>query len=689
MIVPRFRTVLFVALAVSFLFWLRYGEEVLRSDRRDRSAEVIDGYRDEMSKAHPETANWIERQRESVGDRALAASIQTRPGSLASFESRQQSIRDRARLIALFERDPLRDDAILWSHGTSLATVSGDSEADRTMSDMWLTRLEKAKADPAIWAIVRDNPIALSSDMVLTDPKTRDFYAAHQAWIDDLVAALMQTIDDDTSAADTSSSETAQNAATPSPVRIDQVLEIAMAAHPHLKSAIPTPHASPVESAVVFLAFAEHGRLLAAVSGQNVPPGEAVEVLLLNADVIPADESIDTAETDVVAARLVRIYRDKKRVWDQARREPLVLRFDEMAPLLSQPLIERFPAHGVPSLVVTQYPDAAAAAAAAIDRYGELAIAVLVNYSPSDRFRALLGDSQIGYRSVMVAAMEGDEGIEKLARDPRYLDKLINEDGSPRQADWWQSVPVIGGIANVARNAATDRPSDWSELGWAAWDVVDAALIVGSLGASKLATEVGKQGLKVTARAAGREAATSAGTRVAARSTARTPALLEAITKGGGRLAPGAPRVGAVSGVLRIGGRGVALVARPMMAVSAKAVQASRLVATTIASAPPLVRLWVTRGLLGISLMARTPAMAQSIATGVSNFTAAVVDDLGKKVDAIKSSLGIPLDGDGWFGQGLQRIVYFAILGLFGGLAVWSLVRPSRGRRGWLGRLGY
>jgi hypothetical protein len=154
-------------------------------------------------------------------------------------------------------------------------------------------------------------------------------------------------------------------------------------------------------------------------------------------------------------------------------------------------------------------------------------------------------------------------------------------------------------------------------------------------------------------------------------------------------LAGATPRAATVSGVLRIGGRGVVLVARPMTAVSAKAVQASRLLVTSIASAPPLVRLWVTRGLLGISLIARTPAMAQSIATGVSDFAASVVDDLGKQVDAIKSSLGIPLDGEGWLGQAAQRVIYFAILGVIGGLATWTLVRPSSNRRGWLGRLGF
>jgi hypothetical protein len=490
----------------------------------------------------------------------------------------------------------------------------------------------------------------------------------------------------------------------PSVVRVDAVLEIAMAMHPHLKTAIGQPQDDPVMASVIFLTFAEHRDLMAELCAQNVPPTEAVEVLLLNGDAIQATQpAIDTAQQ---AARLVRIYREKKRVWDQARREPLVLRFDEAAPKFSQGLIERFPQHGIPSLVITQYPEVAPAAAAAIDRYGELAIAVLVHYAPSDRFRTLLGDGNLGYRTTMIAAMEGDVGLEKLAGDPRYLAKLLDEDGTPRKADWWQAVPVVGGIANVARNFATDRPSDWSEMGWAAWDVVDAALIVGSLGASKVATEVGKQGLKAAARVAGREAAASAGSRtVAAGVAARAPSLLEGIAKtsarstsrtaGGlavsasGEMAAAAARVGILSASLRIGSRVVVLVARPMMAVSAKAFQTTRRVFAAAASMPPAIRLWVTRGLLGISLMARTPRTAAIVAGSIADFTTSVVDELGKRVDEVKSMIGLPLGGEGVIGQGLQRFAYFAILLMIAAGATWTLMRPASRSPNWLRRLGF
>jgi hypothetical protein len=722
-VIARTRTVVFVLLAGAFFFWLRYGEEVLKGERRDAAQRAIAAFQDEHQRQYPETANWLEQQKAEFGDRALAASLRAQRGLLSSFESQQHSIRNSARLISIFQNDATRDDSILWSHGTALTTVSGDEPELRQLSDLWLQRLETAKADPAVWPLVRDNPLALTSDLILADREQRDFYANNQAWIDDLVTALMQTVDDESSVqsyAATQSTEPQRSGFDPlaSPelpplppptiVRFDSVLDIAFAFHPQLKNAITDPLGDPVTAAVIFLTFAENRDLMSELCAQNVPATEAVEVLLLNGDaILGSDSSRKPVANDPVAqaARLVRVYRDKKRVWDQARREPLVLRFDEAAPKFSQGLIERFPDHGVASLVITQFPDEPDAAAAAIDRYGELAMAVLVHYAPSERFHTLLGDPSLGFRTVMVAVMEGDVGLEKLAGDRRYLDKLVDEDGTPRKADWWQAVPVVGGIANVARNYATDRPSDWSEIGWAAWDVVDAALIVGSLGTAKLATEVGKQGLKSTARLAGREAAASAATRTAAVAQVRTTSLLEGIAKTSarsssaatslavsatsGEMAAAAAKVGILSTSLRIGSRVVTLAFRPMMAVSGKAYQTTRVVFAAAASMPPAIRLWVTRGLLGISLMARTPQMATKIAASIADFSTAVVDQLSQRVDEIKSMIGLPLADENALSHGIQRLTYFGILGGIGAMAMWVLLRPSHRRRNWLGRLGF
>ncbi len=591
-------------------------------------------------------------------------------------------------MISLYERDPLRDEAILWSHGTALHVA----QDDRELSDELLRRLEAAQADPQLWSLVRDNPVALSSDLVMESESHRAFYAAEQAWIDNLVTALVQTVDVPTAATPQSSEIVA-----PPAISLDAVLEVALESRACLKAAIPEPLASPSETAVIFLTFMEHRELLLTLCQENVPAIEAVEVLLLNADSLGLNESGEPADADqsvaATAAKLVRIHREKKIIWEQARREPLLLQFDQLVPAYSQRLIEKFPQHGIPALIVTQYAEAPLAAAVAIDRYGELAIAVLVHYADSPRFVNLLARGDRGYQTVMVAAMESDVGLEKLASDPRYLGKLVDDRGNPRQADWWQAVPVVGGIANVARNYAADRPSDWSEIGWATWDVVDAVLIVGSLGTSKLVTEAGKQGIKATARGAGRKAALQAGGRPTLAGGAAPVRSLTAMqrlsrmTAGATGSATGrsTARAAATAATLRVAGRVVALTAQPLLAVTHRVYLASRVVFTAASRVPPLVRLWVTRGLLGISLLARTPAMLRSVATGAANFTAGVVEQLGKQVDAIKELIGLPQLAEGLVGRGLHRVVYFGVLFLIG-LAAWAVLfsrtRPKLGHYG-------
>jgi len=150
----------------------------------------------------------------------------------------------------------------------------------------------------------------------------------------------------------------------------------------------------------------------------------------------------------------------------------------------------------------------------------------------------------------------------------------------------------------------------------------------------------------------------------------------------GSATAGAATRAAAASATLRVAGRVVALTAQPLLAVTHRAYQASRVVFTAASNVPPLVRLWVSRGLLGISLLARTPAMLRSVATGAANFTAAVVDQLGKQVDAVKELIGLPQLAEGLVGRGLHRVLYwggFLLIGLVAWTALFSRTRSRLG----------
>lgn len=676
MFLPRPRTLLFFALIASVLFWLRFGEEILSTAaRNDSAAELLTQYQYEVARKRPEAVNWVQSQKDHFGERTLAAGIAAEQGRLGDFDTRQRLLLNAARLVRLYEDDSHHDDGLLWSYGAALEVAD-----DAYLGEELLERLERAQADPELWPLVRDNPIALSSDLLFDAPKYRDYYATHQSWVDAMLIALTACVDE-------AHDEMTAEAAAPPAIRLDTVLEAARRSDPHLRLAVPEPQAAPEQAAVVFLMFLEHGDVLNRVAAADVPVLEAVEVLLLGGDAVfaAATAAVEPPdEADLAAAKLIRIYREKPAVWQQARREPLLLQFDAMVPAYSGRLLERFPDHGIPSLIVTQYAETPVAAAAAIDRYGELAVAVLAHYADSDRFVELLSRGDDGYRSVMVAAMAGDEGLEKLAGDPRYLSKLLDDEGNPRRADWWQSVPLVGGIGNVARNYALDRPSDWSEIGWATWDVADATLIVFTLGTSKLMSEAGKQGLKATARTAGRNAAAAAPARTAARAGGRSaPAALARLGTLAGRTSAGeaaavGARVSAGSGMIRLGSRVVLLGGRPVAAISGKAYHAGRVTLAAARGTPPLVRLWVARGILGASLLARTPAMIRSVGNGVVTMTGQIVDELGRQVDAIKELVKLPIAGDGKFAHWLHRVAYFGILVLLCGLAYLAFGRDRR-----------
>ncbi|MFN9878359.1 MAG: hypothetical protein ACK557_07760, partial [Planctomycetota bacterium] len=90
-------------------------------------------------------------------------------------------------------------------------------------------------------------------------------------------------------------------------------------------------------------------------------------------------------------------------------------------------------------------------------------------------------------------------------------------------------MPIVGSVANVARNYATGRSSDWSEIGWAVWDVADVGLMVVSFGTTKIATEAAKQ----TAKGVGKSAAkklTVAGLKRSGSAVAKPTALARIIS---------------------------------------------------------------------------------------------------------------------------------------------------------------
>ena len=296
-------------------------------------------------------------------------------------------------------------------------------------------------------------------------------------------------------------------------ISLDELLEVNNDGKPYLMTLVPKPKIAPVEACIYFETFRQFGEVISMAAKQGVPPKEATEVIVLNRDSLlnDGDEVAGDKVKDPrsIAARLITLYRNRPSVWAAAQRDGYVLSFDELTPSLSQSVLEKHADLGVASLIVTQYADVATQAAAIVDHYGELGVAVLVEYEGSERFQKLLQNANVDHRIAMVAVLKSDAGLESVLGDPDYIEKWIGEDGKPLANELWVSVPLVGGIGKVAKNYGTGVPSDWSEIGWAAWDVADVGLMIISFGTSKIASEAAKQGAKQVGKSATKKMVTA------------------------------------------------------------------------------------------------------------------------------------------------------------------------------------
>jgi hypothetical protein len=155
-------------------------------------------------------------------------------------------------------------------------------------------------------------------------------------------------------------------------------------------------------------------------------------------------------------------------------------------------------------------------AAHALAKWGQLAFYTLNLYSDradkkSNEFqynnfkKALAKD----FRTVLYVARNGQTGISDILANEKYLDKDLDIKGDPLKPSFWKNVPVVGGPLVVFSNWTQGIPNTYGELGWAALDVADGALLVMTLGASA-ETTVAKQAAKTAAKIAARKFAEEA-----------------------------------------------------------------------------------------------------------------------------------------------------------------------------------
>ena len=591
------------------LWWLFNGQEIISRDHKTAVNTICDNY----IKQYPKLADFIENQRNKFGEFNTSVAIESLHGRTLNPEARRRSIEVRARLTSLYSKDPAGDESILWSHGTTLDTL-GELPVE---TEKYLSQLERASHDDEYWSLVRNDPVALTSKLLRNDKNLRDDYRENREWYLAMMEVLMAMLE-------VKQEENSQGSGF---IELDDLLQVASAGKPHLMQLVPKPDKTPLEACIYFETFRQFGEAIVMAAAEGVSPKETAEIIVLNRDALcTSDDEISgrkkIANPSSIASRLIELNRKRPDVWKAAQRDAYVLQFDRLTPGLSQSVLAKHPDLGAASLIVTQYPDLATQAASIVNSYGVLGMAVLVQYDGSEKFRKLLASSDVDHRIAMVAVLKSDVGLESVLEDPAYVDKWVGTDGKPLEDEYWVNVPLVGGIAKVAKNYGTGLPTDWSEIGWAAWDAADIALMVGSMGTSKIFTETAKQTAKqVAAKQAAKGVGKSAAkklTRVRLPTKQTAMARLIAVIKA-------SPVIKTIRWTTQttfnlIGG---SLTFGRQLVVAG---------VHTAKSIPPGVRRWAARGLLGASLFVRGPKQIKAILAAMSDYAKRQIPNL---IDAI------------------------------------------------------
>ncbi|MDR3232057.1 MAG: hypothetical protein LBT46_00030 [Planctomycetaceae bacterium] len=333
----------------------------------------------------------------------------------------------------------------------------------------YLLCLDTAKQDPDTWRKVRDNPMYIRLAMLGIDQSLLDFYDAEKDWLDDILFALTTLVD------------SAEND-TVSDVRI--ILETAKKYHPLFRDAVRDYTGDAGSDALmdcvwIYTLFENNGDAIRFCKEKgNFELGNLLSVMLAN----PGFCGKYADRPEEFAARLITIKQEMPDVWRQAG-EMFVLHLADDVPQLANKLLRKYGQYGIAAFLYANYPDAVPQAAAALEKFGDLAVFILNRYASSEIFHKALQDNQLAVRIIPYTARFEDKGLERLDENKAWLDKYFDEQGTAKKNEWWTMVPG-GSLVKVAKNWTEGLPSEWGEIGWAAVDTADIALLALTLGQS-------------------------------------------------------------------------------------------------------------------------------------------------------------------------------------------------------------
>lgn len=676
----------FGLLPVAFLpFWLVSGQRwvasVTEHARPNRDSSVQHAI-DELRSQEPSAAAALDRLRERHDARALAAVFDQvdHRGNLSGLRQlAEQAPGARYQLpLAELALDPQLfissedRESFLVAHGSACQIL--DRLGESTKIPNYLARLRRASADRERWQAVKNDAMALLLWDKQPDSSLRAFYLQEEDWLAEILvqlAPLNATADEESNGDDLQVA------------RAVRLTETARRYHPLPRQAVVDLGLGTIG----FQLFLAYGEVInAAVVKHGLALDEVLEVIYANSETL--DRKLrDSAAVDL-AAKLALVRQNKPSVWKAARQFALALKLDEDAPQYADELLSKYGSDDIANFLYTEYPELILPAAAAIHQYGDLAICLLNEYADEEprRFDRYLTDPQVGIRLIPYVAQFRDQGLDRLEQNRAWIDKYFDAQGKPKDAEWWTQIPG-GAAASVARNWARGYPSEWNELGWAALDVADAALLVASMGTSSVVTvageaakSTGKTTTKILTKKEVRALVANAGRGKAqrvgrnARKLARNgvpESLLRRVLRAGKAL----KATGGV--VVAFGGR---LVREPAQ----KFVAAGRQLLTQWKRVPEKTRRLVYRSLLAVGLIInlneRTiPAMGE-IGAALGNFTGDLVNGSIELVgqglaNALNAIIEERISPD-WIVPAVFWSVTF-ILGLWAAAMLFRLVRSA------------
>jgi hypothetical protein len=525
------RRFIFFVIWLAAIGWLIKGYPLsshFLEKRLNKNSDYLQQTLEKLSKTNPEAAMSLARFLEGKNDQAVTAALkyeEQRAGPSAIRELASRSLNNPDYPLPWYDlaniatntkliNGPEEMKSFLSAHSMAYGLVF--EAGNQSLSDWYDQKLREAsEGDKSKWFIIKNDPMALVVWSVLGDsrPELWDYYAAEADWLSEALIffAPSQVLEQSES----------KNSIEQSLAWIPEALEGLQKYHPlgrdiYLET-VNQSHTAPesdledhfAEASLLLTGLLKYGDLVSRVTANNsgLMATDTLELILLNPEMFepPQEQSQINDWAINQAAYLINLQKTRPAVWAAAHLKAQVLWLDKIAPHVSESLIINYGADDVQIFLFDIFDEDldVVKAAEAIDRFGDLAIYIFNTYQTNPDLALSL--RRLGPRIVPFLSVHGPEGFELLTKEEGrlWLDKYFDQHGHQRSQDWLGAVPIIGGPAVVLKNWANGYPNTWGELGWAALDMADGALLIASLGAwapASAAKQTTKSGLKVTTR---------------------------------------------------------------------------------------------------------------------------------------------------------------------------------------------